>query len=195
MNQRYDDGLDEESPPATAARVTQTGQATLSRTRTQIQPEPEPLENRLILPIQWMTIPLFAAFVFAICGMVAAASVEFALRDFAVEGGVNRFIFVAVPGLFAMMFALVIYQDADQRITTVGQSLSRGILVSLLTWISFSLLATWVWGPIDFWHYFSNVLIISGIIGGGPMLAAALVAGALVGWLIKQRRLGWMMTD
>jgi hypothetical protein len=191
MNERYDDGLDEEEAPPTAARATSMRGAT---TRMQPRDDLEEREQPVFL-IQWMTIPLFAAFMFAICGMVAAASVEFALRDFAQEGGVNRFIFVAVPGLFAMMFALVVYQDAETRITTVGQSLSRGILVSLLTWIGFSLLATWVWGPVDFWGYFSNVLLITGIVGGGPMLAAGLVAGALVGWLIKQRRLGWIMKD
>jgi hypothetical protein len=27
------------------------------------------------------------------------------------------------------------------------------------------------------------------------MLGSALLAGAIVGWLIKQRRLGWIMND
>jgi hypothetical protein len=38
-------------------------------------------------------------------------------------------------------------------------------------------------------------MLVSGIIGGGPMLLAALGAGALVGWLIKRRRLHWIMKD
>jgi hypothetical protein len=145
--------------------------------------------------MRWMTVPLFAGFVFGIFGMIAASSVEYTLREFAQEGGVNRFIFVAVPGLFAMMFALVIYQHAEKRITTVAQSLSRGILVALLTWISFSALATWVWGATNVLRFFSSAMLVSGIIGGGPMLLAALGAGALVGWLIKRRRLHWIMKD
>lgn len=145
--------------------------------------------------MQWMTIPLFAGFVFGICGMLAAGSVEFAMRQFADEGGVNRLIFVAVPGLFAMMFAMLVYQKADQRIHTIAQSLSRGILVALLTWVSFSILATWVWSPRNAMGFFSNALLVSGVIGGGPMLIAALSAGALVGWLIKRRQLHWIMTD
>jgi hypothetical protein len=145
--------------------------------------------------MQWMTIPLFAGFVFGIFGMLAAGSVEFAMRQFAEEGGVNRLIFVAVPGLFAMMFALMIYQKADKRIHTIAQSVSRGILVALLTWVSFSILATWVWSPAHPMTFFSSALLVSGIIGGGPMLIAALSAGALVGWLIKRRQLHWIMTD
>jgi len=145
--------------------------------------------------MRWMTVPLFAAFVFGIFGSIAAGSVEYTLREFAAEGGVNRLIFVAVPGLFAMMFAMVVYQHAEKRITTVAQSLSRGILVALLTWISFSMLATWVWSPSNAFRFFSTAMLISGIIGGGPMLIAALGAGGLVGWLIKRRQLHWIMTD
>jgi uncharacterized BrkB/YihY/UPF0761 family membrane protein len=145
--------------------------------------------------MRWMTVPLFAGFVFGIFGMIAAGSVEFTLREFADEGGVNHLIFIAVPGLFAMMFAMMIYQRAEKKVTTVAQSLSRGILVALLTWISFSVLATWVWSPTDKFSWFSKALIISGIIGGGPMLIAALGAGGLVGWLIKRRQLHWIMTD
>jgi hypothetical protein len=206
MNERYDDGRDADTVPDTAkprgAATAGRGATVAGRGATTTARAPEPAESSremlgriAMLPVQWMTIPLFAAFVFGICGMLAAASVEFAMREFATEGGVNRLIFVAVPGLFAMMFALIVYQNADQRIERVGQSLSRGILVAILTWIAFSLLATWVWGAVDFWRYFSNVLLITGVIGGGPMLAAALIAGAVVGWLIKQRRLGWIMTD
>lgn len=142
-----------------------------------------------------MTVPLFAGFVFGIFGMLAAGSVEFTLREFANEGGVNRAIFVAVPGLFSMMFGMIVFQHAEKRITTIAQALSRGLLVALLTWISFSALATWVWSPADAVRFFSRVLLISGIIGGGPMLIAALGAAALVGWLIKRRQLHWIMTD
>jgi hypothetical protein len=187
MNRAYDKSEDDDTAPLRDARTTVARPA---------PPEPtEGLLTRLVASVQWVTVPLFAGFVFGICGMLAAGSVEFTLREFAAESGVNRMIFVAVPGLFAMMWALIVYQQADKRITRVSQSLSRGILVALLTWISFSALAAWAWGPTDYGRFFSTVLLVSGIIGGGPMLLAALTAGGLVGWLIKRRQLHWIMTD
>ena len=138
--------------------------------------------------------PLLAALLFAICGGLAATSMQFTLREFALESGVNRWVFVAVPGLFAALFALVVYQGAERRVQTVGQSMSRGLLVALLTWLGFSALATAVWFPIeDFFGWLSTVLLISGFVGGGPMLLAALIAGALVGWLIKHRAKAWVL--
>lgn len=137
--------------------------------------------------------PLVAALLFALCGGLAAASMQFTLREFAVESGVNRWVFIAVPELFAALFALFVYQGADQHVKTVGQSLSRGLLVALLTWFAFSALATAVWFPIqDFSDWLSTVLLISGVVGGGPMLLAALVAGAWVGWIIKRRGSAWV---
>ncbi|MFY8121574.1 MAG: hypothetical protein ACOVK7_09310, partial [Burkholderiaceae bacterium] len=63
--------------------------------------------------LQVMTVPLFAAMIFAVCSLLAAGSIEFTLRTFAQEGGVSSIIFVVVPGLFAMLFALFLYQDAQ----------------------------------------------------------------------------------
>ncbi|MCS7100835.1 MAG: hypothetical protein NZL99_03970 [Burkholderiaceae bacterium] len=186
MNRRADRTFEDDTAPAPQAHT--------APARAPEEPS-ESLLARLVASVQWVTVPLFAAFVFGICGMVAAGSVEFTLREFAAESGVNRMIFVAVPGLFAMMWALIVYQKADQRITRLSQSFSRGILVALLTWISFSALAAWAWGPTQYWGFLSTVLLVSGIIGGGPMLLAALVAGGLVGWLIKRRQLHWIMTD
>lgn len=145
--------------------------------------------------MRWMTVPLFAAFVFGIFGSIAAGSVEFTLRTFAQEVGVHSAVLVAVPGLFAMFFAMLLYQDAEKRITTISQSLSRAILVALLAWIGFSALATWAWGSADWAGFFSKAMLISGVIGGGPMLIAALAAGWLVGWLIKRRGMHWFMED
>lgn len=202
MKDRFDDGLDEDTRPG-AAPATRAGTSVV-RTRARDDDEARrPVGSGLLRPVQWMTIPLFAAFVFAICGLVAfvaarviaSANMDLVLRAFATEGGVDGNIFGVVPALFAMMFSLLLYQNAEQRITTVAQSLSRAILVALLTWISFSALATWVWGPASYLSYFSSVLLVAGLIGGGPMLAGALVAGAIVGWLIKQRRFSWIMKD
>lgn len=135
--------------------------------------------------MKYLSIPLLAALVFGVCGGLAATSVEFTLREFAAEGGVNRWIFVAVPGLFAMLFALVVYQGAEKRVKNINQSVSRGLLVALLSWAAFSALATAVWFPFeDFYRWYSTILLISGVVGGGPILLAALVAGAIAGWLI-----------
>lgn len=193
FDQRYNDGLDDEA-------VAPRARAAASPRRPALEADTEPPQEapRRLLPslldVQLMSVPLFAGFVFGICGALAAGSVEFTLRRFADEAGLSRSIFVAVPALFAMMFAIVVYQRARLRIVNVAQSVSRAILVALLTWASFSALATWTWClPENYGSCYGNFLLVSGIIGGGPMLIAALVSGALVGWLIKQQRLGWLM--
>jgi hypothetical protein len=130
-------------------------------------------------------IPAVAALVFGVCGVAAAASVSFVLVDFAREGGVSPTLLILVPGLFAMLFALTVYQGAAARVERLGQSLSRALLVALLTWIAFSALATAVWcPPHNYGSCFANALLVSGIIGGAPMLAAALLAGYAVGRLV-----------
>lgn len=128
---------------------------------------------------------MIAAFVFGACGLLAAAAVEFLLRSFADQLGINRWIFVAVPGLFAMLYALILFQDARRKIKRLGESVSRGVLIALLTWLSFALLATVVWcSARDVGQCFSRTLLASGVVGGGPMLAAALLGGLLSGVLI-----------
>jgi hypothetical protein len=128
---------------------------------------------------------MIASLVYGACGLLAAATVEYLMRAFAAEAGVNRWVFVAVPGLFAMLFAMAVYQGAQRTMRNVGESVSRGILIALLTWLAFSSLATWVRCPgADFGQCFAGTLIVTGIVGGGPMLAAALVGGLLAGVLI-----------
>jgi len=128
---------------------------------------------------------VIASLVFGACGLLAAAGAQFLLRAFAEEAGVNRWIFIAVPGLFAMLFALIFYQDARRKIKRLGESVSRGILIALMTWFCFSLVATMVWCPAkQFGQCFSHTLIAAGIVGGGPMLAAALIGGILTGVII-----------
>jgi hypothetical protein len=132
---------------------------------------------------------VIAGVVFALCGVLAAATVQHTLASFAQEGGVSPAIFLAVPGLFAALFAIVVYQGARRKVTRMAQSFSRALLVALLTWASFSALATSVWcKPEHYGQCYSSFLIVSGLIGGGPMLLAAGVAGALVGWLILRQR-------
>jgi len=128
---------------------------------------------------------VIASLVFGACGLLAAATVEFLLRSIAEEAGVNRLIFVAVPALFSMLYAMLLFQNAERTVRNVGNSVSRGILIALLTWLSFSALVTWaVCPPRQLGGCFSHTLIASGVIGGGPMLAAALVAGVLTGVMI-----------
>jgi hypothetical protein len=135
-----------------------------------------------------MTPATVAALVFFIFSLVAAGAVEFLMRAFAEEAGLNRWMFASVPALFSMLFALIVYQNAERKIKSLGESISRGILVMLLTWVSFAALASWTWcKPSDFGSCMSHTLIISGVIGGGPMLIGALGAGILTGVLIIRR--------
>jgi hypothetical protein len=128
---------------------------------------------------------MIASLVFGACGLLAAAAVEYLLRALADDVGINRWIFVAVPALFAMLFALLLYQDAGRKIQKLSESISRGILIALLTWTSFSMLASWIWcSAREFGQCLSRALLASAIIGGGPMLVAALLAGLLTGVLI-----------
>lgn len=193
FDKEYGDGLDEEV--TRMARGDRAGERREMKTAAELAAERTELPSRpLWFDIQLMSVPLFAGFVFGICAALAAGSVEFTLRRFAEEAGLNRFIFVAVPALFAMMFAIVIYQNAKSKIKQIGQSVTRGLLVALLTWAAFSALATWTWClPENYGACYGNFLLITGIVGGGPMLIAALVAGWLVGWLIKQQQLSWVM--
>jgi len=193
FDQPYGDGLDEEV--TRMAGGAHAGERREMKTEAELAIERgETLARPLWFDLQLMSVPLFAGFVFGICGALAAGSVEFALRAFAEEAGVNRVIFVVVPALFAMLFAIVVYQNARERITRIGQSVTRGILVALLTWASFSALATWTWClPENYLSCYGNFLLVTGLVGGGPMLIAALAAGALVGWLIKQQKLSWVM--
>jgi len=128
---------------------------------------------------------MIASLVFGACGLLAAAAVEFFLRALADQAGVSRWLFVAVPGLFAMLYALLLYQNAARKIKKVGESVSRGVLIALLTWMSFSIMATWAWCPAaQVGQCFTHLLLGSAFIGGGPMLAAGLIAGVLAGVLI-----------
>ena len=140
--------------------------------------------------------PIMAGLVFGICILLGAAVVQGTVRDLAREGGIDPWVLLAVPGLFAMMFALIVYQGADRRVTSINKSLSRGLLVALLTWMAFSALATWVWClPENYGSCYGNIMLLSGVTGGGPMLAAALIAGAIVGWLIQHRAKSWVAKE
>jgi hypothetical protein len=135
-----------------------------------------------------MSTATVASLVFFVFSLIAAAAVEFLMRAFAEEAGVNRWVFAIVPALLSMLFAMIVYQNAERKVRQVGQSVSRGILVMLLTWISFSALIAWTWcQPRQFFSCLGIVLMVSGVVGGGPMLLSSLGAGALTGVLVVRR--------
>jgi hypothetical protein len=101
------------------------------------------------------------------------------------EAGVSRWIFAVIPALFAMLYSLLVYQRAERTIQQLGQSISRGILVMLLTWASLAAMLTWArCEPRDFSYCFGLMLTASGVLGGGPLLLCGLGAGMLTGFLI-----------
>ena len=135
-----------------------------------------------------MSAATIASLVFFAFSLIAAGTVELLLKTVAEQAGVNRWIFVMVPALFAMLYSLLVYQRAERKLRRVGQSVSRGILVLLLTWVSFSAMATWNWcQPRQFGSCLSTTLLITGVVGGGPMLLSALGASILAGVLIIRR--------
>jgi hypothetical protein len=130
-------------------------------------------------------LAVIAALVFGFTAVLAAAVRFDLLREFALEASLSPWRLAAVPGMFAMLYAMLMYQDAQRRIHSIAQSLSRGLLVTLLTWISFSAMMMWAWcAPGNYGACFSNVLLMAGLVGGGPLLIAGLLSAAIMGWLI-----------
>lgn len=139
-----------------------------------------------------MPIAIFAMLLFAICTWLGAGMVEAVMRDFAGEIGVKTWVFVAVPGLIAMLFSLLLYQNAAARIRTVAESMTRALLVGIATWIAITALISFMWCPgYRLLRCSSDVLLVTGIVGGGPLLAAVLMAGFIVGLLLR-RRVAWL---
>jgi hypothetical protein len=81
-------------------------------------------------------------------------------------------------------------------VRTIGQSLSRGLLVAILTWVGFAALSTWVWCiPVNYGECFRGALMISGALGGGQLLLASLAAAAIMGYAIRARSTTWTAKD
>jgi hypothetical protein len=137
-------------------------------------------------------LQVFIAIVFGICSWLGLATIEPLMRSFAAEAGVASWLFVAVPGLLAMFFAVLAYVDAANLVTGMLKSLSRALLVGLATWTAVAIFIAWLWCPAhNALRCFSNSLIASGVVGGGPLLIGAMVAGAIVG-LVLRRRPSWI---
>jgi hypothetical protein len=139
-----------------------------------------------------MPISVFAMLLFAICTWLGAGILETVMRDFAAEVGMQTWVFVAVPGLLTMLFALLLYQNAAAQIRTVAESMTRALLVGILTWIALTAMISFMWCPgYRMLRCSSDVLLVTGVVGGGPLLGAVLVGGFIVGLLLK-RRVAWL---
>jgi len=135
-----------------------------------------------------MPLQLFIVLVFGICSWLAIAIIEPVMRSFAIEAGMASWLFVAIPGLLAMLFAVLSYIKAAALVTTMEHSLSRALLVALATWIAVTSLIAWLWCPAhSALRCFSNTLITTGIVGGGPLLIGAMVAGGIVATVLRLR--------
>ena len=139
-----------------------------------------------------MPIAVFAMLLFAIFTWLGAGTVETVMNDFASEVGMPTWVFIAIPGLLSMLFSFLIYQNAARRITTLRESMTRALLVGIATWIGVAAMISYMWCPDSrTLSCTSDVLLVSGIVGGGPLLVAVLVAGFVVGTLVL-RRVSWL---
>ena len=139
-----------------------------------------------------MPIAVFAMLVFAIFTWLGAGMVETVMNDFANEVGMSTWIFIAIPGLLSMLFSFLLYRNAASKITTLRESMTRALLVGIATWIGVAAMISYMWCPGSrTLSCTSDVLLVSGIIGGGPLLVAVLVAGFVVGTLLL-RRVTWL---
>lgn len=139
-----------------------------------------------------MPIAVFAMLLFASFTWLGAGMVETLMVDFADEVGIPTWVFVAIPGLLAMLFSFLLYQRAGERIATVRESLTRALAVGIATWLGIAVMISHLWCPESrTLHCTSDVLLVTGIVGGGPLLAAVLIAGFVVGTLVL-RRVTWL---
>jgi hypothetical protein len=139
-----------------------------------------------------MPVAIFAMLVFGICCVLGAGLVEVVMRSFAVEVDVPTWVFVIVPGLLSMLFAFLFYRKAVNNISGIRQSLSHALAVAILTWLAFAVYVSSLWCP--GYRAFTcsrDVMLVIAVIGGGPLLLASLIAGTIVGLVLK-RRVDWL---
>ena len=139
-----------------------------------------------------MPIAVFAMLVFGICCLLAAGLVEVVMRNFAGEAGVPTWVFIIVPCFMSMLFSLFLYRKAARDVSGIRQSLSRALTVAILTWLAVSVYISALWCP--GYRALScgrDVILVTTVVGGGPLLLAALIAGTIVGLVLK-RRVDWL---
>jgi hypothetical protein len=139
-----------------------------------------------------MPIAVFAMLVFGICSLLAGGLVEVVMRNFAGEAGVPPWVFVIVPALLSMLFALFLYRKAARNVAGVRQSLSRALTVAILTLLAVSVYISTLWCPgYRALSCARDVVLVTTVVGGGPLLLATLIAGTIVGVVLK-RRVDWL---
>jgi hypothetical protein len=135
-----------------------------------------------------LSIPTMASLLHGVFAALATATMHGVLARFADEAGVEVLLLIAAPALLAMLIALVVYRRAGDRIRNISQSLSRGLLVAVLTWIGFAALSTWAWCvPSLYGECFRHTLLMSGALVGGQLLLGCLAAAAITGYAIRTR--------
>ena len=139
-----------------------------------------------------MPITIFAMLLFGICSLLGAGLVEAVMRNFADEAGVPTWVFITVPGLLSMLFALLLYRKAASNISGIRQSLSRALAVAILTWLALVIYISSLWCPgYRVLSCARDVALVVTVVGGGPLLLAALTAGIIVGFVLK-RPVDWL---
>ncbi len=94
-----------------------------------------------------MPITIFSMLVFGICSLLGAGLVEVVMRNFAGEAGVPTWVFIIAPALLSMLFALLLYRKAVSNVSGIKQSLSRALLVAILTWLALGVYISALWCP------------------------------------------------
>jgi len=71
-----------------------------------------------------MPLQLFIVLVFGIFGFLSVGLLEPLMRNFAAEADLSTWLFIAVPGLFAMLIALFVFHRAEHRVIGVRDALT-----------------------------------------------------------------------
>jgi len=197
---KYNDGLDEAFARPSAQRVT-GAQATSARTqhtppattRREMKSTEERLGNadeaashaRPSRVPSLTSAPVIAGIVFGMLALVACTSLLPMLTRFADAAAMSTALVIAVPVLFAVMFAALFFRGGASG--GWPASIGRGIAVAMATWPAFSAVAASIWcGPGTFLSCFGGMLLVTGVVGGGPMLLASLIGGAVMAWLLRR---------
>lgn len=186
----------------TRPRTRAMGRRTRPMTRRMEYPAPRTSSVSFKLEWRQLPLPIQAAILFAALtglGTLAAPLVaslimgrrglEYVIASFATESGVSTALLGGMVPMLAAGFALVIYFNARRKVQHMRQSMSRALLVGLLTWLSFSGWATKLWClPIHYLSCYSKIVTVTGILAGGPVLLAGLLAGYWVGRTILKEK-------
>jgi hypothetical protein len=207
---RYNDGLDDAFARPSAQRVTPAqvtaAQATAARATAVRSQRAAPqtvrremksadeivaeglgatVPSRLSRRLNLTSAPVIAGIVFGVLSLIVSASMLQTLERFALAGSVPLSVLVAVPALFSVLFAVLFFRGhlSGGWLTALG----RGLAVGLATWPAFSVLAGSIWcGPAFEATCFGGMLLVSGVVGGGPMLLASLIGGVVMAWLLRR---------